>query len=138
MPTLAQVRNVVDARLADLWTNQILPKQAVYLAAHGRYWQGIRTTVLTLLPNNLTADATTAEVTPDTSGHPTDQAETWADANINLGATIPMALEIHAYDGPLGKGFVGMVWARVNGTTYTRAQQSGPETWRTQAWQVAT
>lgn len=134
MPTLAQVRTAVDARLANLWTNQIQPKQAAFLAARGKYWQGIRTTVLTALPNNLTADGTTAEVVPDTSVHPTDQAETWADANISLGATIPMALEIHTYDGLGGMGYVGIVYVKVNGTTYVRAQNNGPQTWRTFAW----
>lgn len=138
MPTLAAVKTAVDARLATLWTNQVQPKEATYLASHGRYWQGIRTTDLASLPNNLTADATTAEVAPDTSVHPTDQAETWATANINLGATIPMALEIQTYEGPGGKGYVGIVYVKVNGTTYVRAQNNGPETWRTQAWQVYT
>jgi hypothetical protein len=134
MPTLAEVRDAVDARLADLWTNQIVPRQNTYASNHGgRYWQGIITTNLAAMPDNLTTGSI-LEVVPDTTRKPTDQAESWAAASINLGATIPMALEIHAYDGPSGKGYVGIVWAKWTGTWYRRSQAFGPETWRTVAW----
>jgi hypothetical protein len=135
MPTLAQVRNFVDARLANLWTNQVVPRQNAFFAAHGRYWQGLVTSDLLDLPNNPdSGDPGVLETVPLVLRHPTDQPETWTDAGINLGATIPMALEIHTYDGPLGKGYVGYVWARWAGELYMRCQNFGPETWRTLAW----
>lgn len=137
MPTLVQVRNAVDARLTTLWTGQVVPRQAAYLAAHGRYFQGYATFSLAALPDNPSGGAATVlEVAPTTNTHPTDQAETWTDSGIVLGATIPMALRMDVYDGPQGKGYVGTVWARWAGNTYTRSQNFGPEDWRTQAWAV--
>lgn len=141
MPTLAQVRSVVDARLTDLWTNVIRPRQAIYFGNRGRFWQGIITTRLTLLPDNRTADAETAEVAPDTAARPTDQAESWVDAGVNVGATLPMALQIDAYDGPNGRGFVATAYVKHNGNVYARAQEhhesgAAGEPWRTHGWRV--
>lgn len=140
MPTLVQVRNFVDGRLATLWTGQIVPRQDAYFAANGKYWQGVRTTTLALCPNNPSdASPSVLEVVPTMTVKPTDQAEDWTAAGINLGATVPMAFEIHSYNGPQGKGYVGIVWARWNGNVYTRSQNFGPETWRTEPWaQVVT
>lgn len=135
MPTLLQVRNAVDTRLANLWTNQVQPRQATYFAAHGHYWQGIITTpLLSLLDNPSDANPTVLEMVPALLNHPTDQAETWTDALIVLGATIPMALECHTYGGPLGQGYVGIVYGKWNGNVYTRRQNFGPETYRDMPW----
>lgn len=135
MPTLARVRMVVDDRLQDLWQNQIVPRQDAYFATHGKYWQGLRTFLLTQLPDN-PADGTTTvlEVAPVRDSHPTDQPETWEGAGIDLGASIPFALLMDTYGGPQGQGFVGTVWAMWDGNVYTRAQNRGPETWRTFDW----
>lgn len=139
MPTLARVRQVVDDRLTDLWLNEITPRQDAFFAARGRYWQGLRTFALTALPNNpQDGSSTVLEVTPLRTVHPTDQAETWDDVGINLGTTIPCALQIDVYDGPLGKGYVGTVWAMWDGDVYSRAQNRGPETWRTDDWRRLT
>jgi hypothetical protein len=134
---LAQVRDAVDARLVTLWTGQVVPRQDAYFAAHGKYWQGYRTFDVTLLPDNPSSGSPTVlEVVPVTDTHPTDQDETWTGAGLVLGATIPMALQMDVYNGPLGHGYVGTVWARWNGNTYTRSQNNGPETWRTKPWAV--
>jgi hypothetical protein len=138
MPSLAQVRNFVDARLTTLWTDVIVPRQDTYFANNGKFWQGIRCLDLgNLLDNPQNALNVVLEMVPDLTRKPTDQATSWAAANVNLGATIPMALQIDVYDGPEGKGYVGQVWAKWNGTIYTRAQNHGPESWRTFAWRVA-
>lgn len=140
MPTLTQVRNFVDARLTTLWTDVIVPRQETYAGNHGgRFWQGIRCIDLEgLLDNPQSALNVVLEMAPDLTRKPTDQAASWAAANVNLGATIPMALQIDTYDGPAGAGFVGQVWAKHNGTIYTRAQGYGPEAAaRTFAWRVA-
>lgn len=139
MPTLNQVRNAVNSRLADLWTNQVQPRQATYFGNRGRYWQGIVTTNVDVLPANNDADVGVAEVTPDVSRKPTDQAESWSGASINLGSSIPMALQIDVFDGPNGRGYVGIVYARHNGNLYTRAQEAHEpgvtgEPWRTHDW----
>jgi len=87
-------------------------------------------------PNN--ADLTILEVVPDTSRHPTDQAASWAAAGIDLGVTIPCALAITIYDGPFGVGYVGIIFAMWAGTVYSRSQNNGPETWRTEPWHIVT
>lgn len=138
MPTLARVRDYVDQRLTDLWRDQVIPRQDAYFAAHGKYWQGLRTFSLTELPDNpADGDATVREVAPIRSTHPTDQAETWDDVGIDLGTTIPCALSIDVYGGPFGDGYVGTVWALWDGNVYTRAQNRGPETYRTYDWRRA-
>jgi hypothetical protein len=136
LPTLVQVRNAVDARLTTLWTGQVLPRQAQYATNHGgRYWQGLVTFNISLLPNNPNdANPALLEVAPVLNTHPTDQSFTWLDAGLNLEATIPMALQMDVYDGVAGTGFVGTVWGRWNGNTYSRSQNFGPETWRTNPW----
>jgi hypothetical protein len=139
MPTLARVRTYVDDRLADLWQNQIIPRQDAYFASHGKYWQGLRTAVLSALPDNTDDGSTTVrEATPTTNTHPTDQAETWTDVGIDLGTSIPMALQIDSYGGPFGDGYVGTVWALYDGEVYTRSQNRGPETYRTEPWRRMT
>lgn len=40
MPTLQQIRDAVNARLADLWP-KFQNRQATYFANHGRYFQGL-------------------------------------------------------------------------------------------------
>jgi hypothetical protein len=136
MPTLAQVRTTVDARLADLWMNQIQPRQDAHFLRTGKYWQGLVTTQTALIPNNPDDASAVREVAPETDTHPTDQAETWTDAGIVLGSTLPMAIRVDVYDGPLGKGYVGVVYARWDTTIYVRSHNSGPETWRTDPWRI--
>ncbi len=138
MPTLAAVRSAVDARLADLWTNQIVPRQETYASNHGgRYWQGILCIDLANLPDNLPAAPAVLEAVPDLTRKPADQATSWLASGIALGATIPMAIAIDVYDGPAGTGYVGTVWAKHNGTIYSRAQATGPEAAeRTFAWRA--
>lgn len=139
MPTLARVRNVVDAELADLWQNQIVPRQDIYFANHGKYWQGLRTGILTAMPDNPDDGTTTVvRIAPLVLTHPTDQIETWVDAGIDLGTSVPMILQIDTYDGPLGKGYVGTVWAMWDGNAFSRSQNRGPETWWTEDWRRLT
>jgi hypothetical protein len=136
MPTLQQVRDTVDTKLANFWTNQVVPRQAAYLAAHGEYWQGLAIFNVDNLPDNLDdGSSTVAAIIPILNTHPTDQVETWADLAFNLGVTVPFAASIDVYDGPLGKGYVGTVWVKWNGNFYTRSQNVGPEDYRTRPWQ---
>jgi hypothetical protein len=137
MPTLAQVRDFVDNRLANFFTNQIVPRENTYFAAHGRYFQGLAViNVDTELPNNPNSgSATVLEVTLNANVKPTDQAESWSDLGFNFGGTtLPMAILIDAYNGPGGHGYVTTVYARWNGNWYSRSHNVGPEDWRTKAW----
>ncbi len=132
MPTLVQVRNAINSRLSDLWTNHIVPRQADYLAAHGRYWQGL---VFNGVPNNASSgDPTVAETACDHTKKPTDQVHSWADAGVSAGATWPAQLRIDVYNGPTGHGFVGVARVQWNGNVYQRSHNTGPETWCTHDW----
>lgn len=127
--TPAQIRQAVDDKLAAAWT-QLQNRQTAYLGARGRYFQGIKTHVVTPADGDETA--------PDLTGRPTDQAETWTGAGFNLPATLPMALQIDTYDGPQGKGYVGILWVQIGGQLWRRSAQVGPETWRARAWEQVT
>ncbi len=116
MPTLAEIRNQVDAALVPIW-GRIQTFQAAYLLAHGRYWQGIRNPVV------LPADG--AEQSLDNSVKPIGQAENWADANLSLPVSLPMSIEIHTHDGPQGKGYTGIVMVKVGADRYYRMQGIG-------------
>ena len=132
MPTLAQLRNTIDARLATLWTDVILPREQAYLTRRGRYWQGIATCDRDALPDNTDAEAIKA-VSADYTRRPTDQAESWADELLDLGASPPLALQIDIYGGVHGHGFVATVYVRHAGRVFSRAKGYGPED-RDQAW----
>lgn len=128
MATLAQVRQAVDTRLAQLWAT-IQARQDAYAAAHGgRYWQGLRTATIT------PADGVAA--LPDVgNATPTDQPQAWPSAILTT--PLEMALQIDVYDGPLGAGYAATVQVQYNGTLYERAAQVGPETWRAFGWRAA-
>lgn len=132
MPTLIQVRNAVDAELADLWQNAVIPRQDAYFAAHGRYWQGMRTHTFEF---DYSGALDPSEAPDNLDAHPTDQIETWADTIPEINAPRKAVIWIDAYNGPLGMGYVGHVLVRYNGTFWHRAQNRGPESWRTQAWE---
>lgn len=128
MPTAVEVRQAVDNRLANLW-NAIQAKEAAYLAANGRYWQGLRT--------HSVAPADGATATPDVGTRtPTDQPDPWPAAVRNTG--MEMALRIDTYDGPLGQGYQATVWVAIQGEVWGRTAQVGPETWRAAGWRRVT
>lgn len=134
MPTLIQVRNRCDTILASHWPN-VQARQAAYRARTGRYWQGLRSHLVT--PAHLTAAY--SDAAPDRyASKPTDQAESWAEVLREIsGVAIPMTITMDVYNGPQGWGYVAAVEARYNGTLYRRSQNVGPEDFRTQPWHVA-
>jgi len=127
-PTPGEIRAAIDARLAQLWP-VVQAKEDSYFAAHGHYWQGLRTH--TILP----ADG--ALLVPDIAARtPTDQPDPWPAAIKTI--AIEMALVIDVYDGPFGQGYVASVWVMVGGRIFTRSAQVGPETWRVEGWHEVT
>lgn len=124
MATPAQIRTQVDNKLAQLWAS-IQTKQDNYLATHGTYWQGLKTH--TVYP----ADGNTS-IPNVGSNSPSYQNDPWPNAI--LIQSLPMAIEIHQYIGPNGRGYVGFVYVTIAGNTFYRSQDSGPEPWRTQGW----
>jgi hypothetical protein len=127
MPTPQEIRDDIDTRLAALWS-QIQTRQAAYFAARGRYFQGLRT--------HATVPADGTPEVPDRFGdRPTDQAESWNDVALTPGPA-PFALELHAYRGPEGPGFLAIVAVRILGTLFRRRKDSGAQPWRDTGWQT--
>jgi len=126
MATLTQIRNAIDARLKSLWP-VVQARQDAYFAAHGHYWQGLRTHTLHPADGN--------ETLPDVGDKtPSDQPTAWPGTLI--ASPIPMSLQIDVYDGPRGKGYVATVRVGYNGKVYERAAQVGPETDWAHGWQI--
>jgi hypothetical protein len=127
MTTLGQVRDAADARLATLWTGVIRPKELDWFDAYGEYAQC-----------NQPADATVREAFPTTDLEPDDRPGMTARAifgPVGIDVSLPFALAVYAYNGPGGAGFVGRVWVKYEGTTYTRAKNYGPEAHRAFDWE---
>jgi hypothetical protein len=118
----------VDTWLAQRWT-ALVNAETTYAANHGgRYFQGKRTHLV-----NEPADGSL--IAPDNlSAKPSDQTEAWAGF-ITLPATMPCILKIDVYRNAQGWGFVATVGVKVNGNWWVRSKDSGPEPWRTVAWQ---
>jgi hypothetical protein len=126
MPTLAQVKNAVEAKLNGLAVH-IRQRQAAYQGAHnGRFWQGIPTTDREALPNNATGPGPVLEVAPDTTRRPHDQPESWDGHGFALGPWLPMALQIDVYRAPEGDGFLVVSYAKHDGTVYWMGRSEGP------------
>lgn len=114
-----------DTILADLKA-ALAPIQADYFALKGRYWQGLQT------PLAIPKDG--GEATPEKAHHPTDQAETWEDIAVPFPSALPIAVEVHVYDGPSGHGYILLGKVELAGKRWMRAINVGPETWRTREW----
>jgi len=126
--TLAQIQAQIN-NWRDTYAPRIISKQEAYLAAHGRYWQGI------LTPSAPPDDG--ASVAADWTRRPTDQLDRWADvfaAADALPANIPAQIRVDVYSGPGGHGWTVTLIATKNGHTYYRTWNVGPETWRAQPW----
>lgn len=131
--TLAQARDRVDTWLANHWPN-FVARQENFRANRGRYWQGLLTH--TSIPNHLSGGAADA-VADRLSVHPTDQFEDWKTAFPEWdGVPIPAAVKVDTYGGPQGQGWCATIYVRFNGTLYSRAQNVGPESYRTYGWRV--
>jgi len=132
MPLSTALKDAVDLEISDLQT-QLTTKQADYLAANGKYWQGIAWTPS--IPQDGATVATDATVSP------TDQTADWTDAGITVPANAKGRLEVHAYNGPSGKGYVIVATVKETDTSvtpnvvrkYSRSVGVGPES-RDFAW----
>lgn len=125
MATAAEIRQAVDTRLGTLWA-AIQTRQDSYFATHGRYWQGLRTA------SSIPADG--AESLPDVgTAQPHYQSGAPWPATIR-NTTLPMAIEVHQYVSPQGPGYQATVTVTINGRTWARTAQHGPETWRAHGW----
>ncbi len=127
MPVPANVVTRVNALLATLAT-VMATRQALYFSNHSKYFQGLRTMVIT------PADGATAA--PVLSSHPTDQAASWGDLNVNLPAQMEVCLTCDAYEAPgNGHGYVLGVEVVYGGELWRRTQNFvGPAVERSTPW----
>ena len=132
MPSLNQVKGRVTNWLETAVWPLILTRQETYISTHSGYWQGLRTHLVE--PDHQAGGYADTEATEE-AVKPHDVDQTWLDIlpEISIGA-LPAVFKIDVYDGPSGKGFVGTVYMRYNGTLYSRSQNHGPETFRTDSW----
>lgn len=114
-----------DDRLSEL-AAALAGRQAAYRAARGRYWQGA--------PTHALPPADGAKVAPDRAARPSDQAEDWDRFGVPLPAALEVGLRVDVYDGPAGQGYVAVAEVLVTGRLWRRAQNVGPEGWRSSGW----
>lgn len=112
-----------DVIMSDIAAQMAL-FQPVYLAVHGRYWQGQATHAV--LPSD--GDATS----PDTSRR-VDDCGSWADQGIILPSMMPLAVRLDSYDGPSGCGYVVVGQVEIAGGIWQRSIGVGPES-RSHNW----
>lgn len=131
MPTLAEVRDMVDAFIAARQAT-VQTRQENYLTSNGRYWQGLRTH--TIDPAHTTA--TDGSIVGDRLGlKPTDISSTWLDVLPEwLTELFPSCIRVDSYLGPSGHGWLLILTAAHNGITYLKVINVGPESWRARAW----
>ena len=129
MPPTAQLLKSIDARLDPLWPG-IQGKQLAYLQSHQRFFQGLST--------HSRPPTDGADVKADRINlRPRYQAEGWDAMGLPKVAgavSLPCCLRCDQYRGPAGSGYVLTMTVVVNGETWTRIKQQGPETFREKAW----
>jgi hypothetical protein len=95
-----QIENKIDNWIGPGKMAMIQQKEDEFLAANGKYFQGIVTPVVYPVDG--------ADADPDLTLHPTDQAQDWAaffgSAASSLGK-FPCSISIEYHKGPLGEGF---------------------------------
>jgi hypothetical protein len=122
--TTPEILEACDEK-ASTWL-PILEEWAVtQLAAHGAYWQGLKTHTVT------PADGEEERPDVDTK-HPTDQSEPWPPHLRN--ELLPFAAVVDVYDGPPGLGYTVTLEVVIEGQPWRRTESYGPESWREQPW----
>jgi len=129
MPSLQEVKDSIDSRLAEL-SGYIEAKQAECYGAFGIYFQALETHSTPPVDGTVTpADQLDLK--------PTDQPFGWADVG-GFPLTEPVAsVRIDTYHGPKGRGFVVVMTFVFDSVTYTKSVNFGPESERSHDWQGA-
>ena len=116
----------------DAQVNVMLPRlddfQAQYFTVNGRYYQALQS-------HTAAPDVPTIPDGIDQS--PTDQPESLAlfwDAFAELPDQLAWSFRIDTYSGPDGDGYVLTIETLINGETWTRAVNYGPDAWRAADW----
>lgn len=112
---LNQLQQNADAKLAQFW--QVLTeKQNNYYQKHGEYFQLLVSPV---------SSTTIKEGTDDIfiTRHPSD-GKFLADIQFSWADTVPFQIEVHAYDGPNGKGYLAVVTVYYNDRIFRRERDN--------------
>ena len=129
---MANVEEILSA--IDDGLTQYLPVigqvQDNYYEKNGRYAQGLFTHSSPPTDENLES--------PDRLDQkPTDQNETWADLAANLiPATMRSRMRIDTYRSNKGHGYVVVLEKIINGKTYLKSHNVGPESQKSHGWQI--
>src|ERR1700759_3994518 len=95
--TTAQVKSKADLTVLTLPANIAL-FQATWLAAHGKYWQGVIT------PMPIPSDG--SDVAPDKDAKCDDSENVaWKDTGIVLPLTVPCSVEVFAHSDGTNQGY---------------------------------
>lgn len=116
----------IDQLLSSKWS-QVVSAQVNHAASAGRFCQ--------LLPTMEAVPKDGAEVSPDKLARKAGgETKSWEDFAGILPAKLRSKIEVTAYDGPEGKGFVLILMVNEGQTTLQRCLNHGPETWRSTGW----
>jgi hypothetical protein len=125
--SLSTLKAKWDSFMTNRFPNMVI-RQNTYFTNHGRYFQGLYTNAVPVDPN---------ELVPDLTVHPTDQIESWADANFTFPATMPARVWIDVYKGPQGYGWTLNAQVIVGTNTFIICVQgAGNETDRVYDWRI--
>jgi len=115
----------VEDLMVDVLT-QMRDRQHIHRAMKGKHWQGARTHKTT--PKEQGA-------APNPSAKIEGQ-ESWAEFGVNLPQSLPASLQVDVYDGPLGSGYTVTADVVIEGKTWRRVANVGPESYRTMDWHI--
>lgn len=130
----AQVEYPAELQYYDAQIDVLLPRlenfQAQYYAVNGRFYQALESHTaapdVPTLPDGITTSPT---------DQPEDLAYFW-EVFAELPDVLAWSFRIDTYSGPDGDGYVLTVSTLVNGETWQRSVNYGPDTWRAVDWYV--
>lgn len=120
------IRQAVERRALALLA-RLREGQERHRALKGRYWQGAVTHQATPAGGGKVAGDPDAKVAGEAS---------WRQMGVGV-AESEAAFEVHAYSGPRGDGWTLTAAVEVNGVTWTRTLNVGPESERATPWRWA-
>lgn len=116
----------IDAQV-EVFTTHLTQFQMSYYGSNGQYFQALE---------SHSAPPELLEAPDGLLSHPTDQmtplSVLWLSAG--LPAELGWSFRVDTYNGPSGPGYVVVLKTVIEGDTYQREINYGPETYRTQAW----
>ncbi len=121
--TLPAKKDRVNTKLAALWP-VLVARQDDYLAAHGRYWQGLLTHGILPIDDD---DPLPDQLARTPKEQPGVHVQDWRAMLPELdGKPLPMALQVHTYGAPDGDGWWAEAHILYQGIHRRRMKGAGP------------